>query len=136
MRYFLAKTEASVYSISDLARDTRTTWDGVRNAQALAAIRTMQPGDRIFIYHSTGESAIVGLAKVASEPRPDPQDPKLAIVDLAFVTKLDPPTSLAEVKGSGLFPDFALVRQSRLSTMAVPETFVDWVRARYPKSKI
>ena len=136
MRYFLAKTEASVYSISDLARDARTTWDGVRNAQALAAIRTMQPGDRVFIYHSTGESAIVGLAKVASEPRPDPQDPKLAIVDLAFVAKLDPPTTLAEVKGSGLFPDFALVRQSRLSTMAVPETFVDWVRARYPKSKI
>ena len=136
MRYFLAKTEASVYSISDLARDARTTWDGVRNAQALAAIRTMQPGDRVFIYHSTGESAIVGLAKVASEPRPDPQDPKLTIVDLAFVAKLDPPTTLAEVKGSGLFPDFALVRQSRLSTMAVPEPFVDWVRARYPKSKI
>ena len=136
MRYFLAKTEASVYSISDLARDARTTWDGVRNAQALAAIRTMQPGDRVFIYHSTGESAIVGLAKVASEPRPDPQDPKLTIVDLAFVAKLDPPTTLAEVKGSGLFPDFALVRQSRLSTMAVPEAFVDWVRARYPKAKI
>ena len=136
MRYFLAKTEASVYSISDLARDARTTWDGVRNAQALAAIRTMQPGDRVFIYHSTGESAIVGLAKVASDPRPDPQDPKLTIVDLAFVAKLDPPTTLAEVKGSGLFPDFALVRQSRLSTMAVPEAFVDWVRARYPKAKI
>ena len=136
MRYFLAKTEASVYSISDLARDARTTWDGVRNAQALAAIRSMQPNDRVFIYHSTGESAIVGLAKVASDPRPDPQDPKLTIVDLVFVAKLDPPTTLAEVKGSGLFPDFALVRQSRLSTMAVPEAFVDWVRARYPKAKI
>ncbi len=136
MRYFLAKTEASVYSISDLARDARTTWDGVRNAQALAAIRSMRPGDRVFIYHSTGESAIVGLAKVASEPRPDPQDPKLTIVELAFVAKLDPPTTLAEVKGCGLFADFALVRQSRLSTMAVPAAFVEWVRARYPKSKI
>lgn len=136
MRYFLAKTEASVYSISDLAKDSRTTWDGVRNAQALAAIRAMRPGDRVFIYHSTGESAIVGLAKVAGEPRPDPADPKLAIVDLEFVSKLDPPTSLAEVKGCGLFPDFALVRQSRLSTMAVPDAFVAWVRARYPKSKI
>ncbi len=136
MRYFLAKTEASVYSISDLAKDSRTAWDGVRNAQALAAIRAMRPGDRVFIYHSTGESAIVGLAKVAGEPRPDPADPKLAIVDLEFVSKLDPPTSLAEVKGCGLFPDFALVRQSRLSTMAVPDAFVAWVRARYPKSKI
>ncbi len=136
MAYYLAKTEASVYSISDLARDLRTTWDGVRNAQALAAIRSMRPGDKVFIYHSTGESAIVGLATVASEPRPDPNDPKLVIVDLAFAAKLDPPTTLAEVKGSGLFADFALVRQSRLSTMAVPDPFVDWVRQRYPKAKI
>ncbi len=136
MPYFLAKTEASVYSIADLARDKRTTWDGVRNPQALQAIRAMRPGDKVFIYHSTGESSVVGLAKVASEPRPDPQDPKLAIVDLEFGTQLDPPTTLAEVKTCGLFADFALVRQSRLSTMAVPEAFVDWLRARYPKAKI
>jgi len=136
MPYFLAKTEAAVYSISDLKRDSRTTWDGVRNAQALAAIRTMRPGDRVFIYHSTGESSIVGLAKVASEPRPDPKDPKLTVVDLEFVSQLDPPTSLAEVKGSNLFADFALVRQSRLSTMAVPDKFVDWIRQRYPKAKV
>lgn len=136
MPYFLAKTEASVYSIADLERDSRTTWDGVRNAQALAAIRSMRPGDRVFIYHSTGESSIVGLATVASEPRPDTRDPKLTVIDLEFFSHLDPPTSLAEVKGSGLFPDFALVRQSRLSTMAVPDAFVAWVRARYPKSKV
>ncbi|MBY0507871.1 MAG: EVE domain-containing protein [Bryobacteraceae bacterium] len=136
MPYFLAKTEASVYSISDLERDQRTTWDGVRNAQALGAIRTMRPGDRVFIYHSTGESSIVGLAKVASEPRPDPKDAKLTVVDLEFVSQLTPPTALAEIKGSGLFADFALVRQSRLSTMAVPDAFVAWLRQRYPKSKI
>jgi predicted RNA-binding protein with PUA-like domain len=136
MPYFLAKSEASVYSISDLERDTRTTWDGVRNPQALAAIRAMRPGDKVFIYHSTGESAIVGLARVASEPRPDPKDPKLTVVDLEFAAKLDPPTTLADVKTSGLFAGFALVRQSRLSTMAVPDDFVAWLRRRYPKSKI
>ena len=125
-----------MYSIGDLERDQRTTWDGVRNAQALGAIRAMKPGDRVFIYHSTGESSVVGLAKVASEPRPDPKDPKLTIVDLEFLAKLDPPTTLAEVKGCGLFSDFALVRQSRLSTMAVPTPFVEWLRQRYPKSKI
>jgi len=136
MPYFLAKTEASVYSIADLARDKRTTWDGVRNPQALQAIRAMRPGDKVFIYHSTGESSVVGLAKVASEPRPDPQDAKLAIVDLEFAAQLDPPTTLADVKTSALFTDFALVRQSRLSTMAVPDAFVEWLRARYPKAKI
>lgn len=136
MPYFLAKTEAAVYSISDLERDQRTTWDGVRNAQALAAIRSMKNGDKVFIYHSTGESSVVGLAKVVGTPRPDPKDEKLTVVDLEYVGKLDPPTTLAEVKGSGLFADFALVRQSRLSTMAVPDKFVAWLRERYPKSKI
>ncbi len=136
MPYFLAKTEAAVYSIADLERDQRTTWDGVRNAQALAAIRSMKNGDKVFIYHSTGESSVVGLAKVVGTPRPDPKDEKLTVVDLEYVGKLDPPTTLAEVKGSGLFADFALVRQSRLSTMAVPDKFVAWLRERYPKSKI
>jgi hypothetical protein len=28
------------------------------------------------------------------------------------------------------------VRQGRLSTMAVPESFVAWMRERYPKTKI
>ena len=69
MPYFLAKTEPAVYSISQLERDGRTTWDGVRNAQAVAAIRSMKAGDHVLIYHSGGESSIVGIARVAAAPR-------------------------------------------------------------------
>ncbi len=134
--YFLAKTEPTVYSIDNLQQDQQTTWDGVRNPQALRAIRDMKSGDRVFIYHSTGVSSVVGLAEVAGGPRPDPKDEKLAVVDLKYVEHLDPPTSLAEVKESGLFADWALVRQSRLSTMPAPDSFVKWMRKRYPKSKI
>ena len=64
MNYFLAKSEPGVYSIDDLKRDHKTTWDGVTNPQAVRAIREMKPGDRVFIYHSGGISAIVGLATV------------------------------------------------------------------------
>jgi len=136
MRHFLAKTEPSTYSISDLARDKQTTWDGVRNPQALQAIRAMKRGDVVLICLSTGESAIVGWAKCVSDSRPDPADPKLAVVDLAYGGPLDPPTTLAQVKESGLFPHFALVRQSRLSTMEVTPDFLDWLRARYPKVRL
>jgi predicted RNA-binding protein with PUA-like domain len=135
MSHFLAKSEPLVYSIADLKRDKQTTWDGVKNAQALQAIRAMKRGDTVFIYHSGGVSALVGWAKAVSDARPDPKDPKLAVVDLAFGGELDPPTTLADVKQSGMFPNFALVRQSRLSTMAVTPDFLDWLRARYPKSK-
>lgn len=133
MKYFLAKTEPGVYSIDDLERDKTTVWDGVTNPQAVNAIREMKPGDRVFIYHSGGVSAIVGLAAVKSEGRADPKNAKSAVVDLQFLSKLEPPTTLAEVKATAKFADFALVRQGRLSTMAVPEAFVDWLRKRYPK---
>ncbi len=133
IHYFLAKSEPDVYSIDDLARDKRTLWDGVVNPQAVRAIREMQAGDRVFIYHSGGVSAIAGLAAVVGPGRPDPKNPKSAVVDLEFLAKLDPPITLAEVKQSKLFDDWALVRQSRLSTMAVPEKFVSWMRKKHPR---
>jgi predicted RNA-binding protein with PUA-like domain len=136
MKYFLAKTEPDSYSIDDLERDKKTTWDGVKNPQAVRAIREMQPGDRVFIYHSGGASAIVGWATVAAGPRDDPKNPKSAVVDLEFGGRLDPPVTLGEIKESKEFEDWALVRQSRLSTMAVPDKFVKWIKARYPKAKL
>jgi predicted RNA-binding protein with PUA-like domain len=96
----------------------------------------MQPGDRVFIYHSGGVSAIVGLALVLSAGRPDPNSPKSAVVDLQFLAALDSPVSLAEIKQSHQFDDWALVRQSRLSTMLVPDKFVAWMREKFPQAKI
>jgi len=136
MNYFLAKSEPQTYSIGDLEKDRNTVWDGVKNAQALKAIRMMKKGDRVFIYHSGGESRVVGLAEVRLDARPDPKDSKLTVVDLSFLRRLEPGVGLAEVKQSGLFADFALVRQGRLSTMAVPASFVEFVRQRHPGVKI
>lgn len=136
MSYFLAKTDPETYSIANLEKDRKTVWDGVRNPQALRAIRDMRPGDRVFIYHSQGEAAIVGLAKVVSDPRPDPKDAKLAVVDFEYLGRVDPPVTLREIKESRLFDDWALVRQGRLSTMAAPQAFVEWARKKNPKAKI
>ena len=132
MPWFLAKTDPETYSIDDLEREHKTVWDGVTNPQAVRAIRSMQPGDHVFVYHSGGVSGIVGLATVRSAPRDDPKNPKSAVVDFQFSGRLDPPTSLAEIKQSGKFDDWALVRQGRLSTMSAPDKFVDWMRQRYP----
>ena len=128
MKYFLAKTDPETYALADLERDKKTVWDGVRNPQALRAIKEMQPGDRVYIYHSGGDAAIVGLAEVASPPRPDPKDPKLSVVDFVYLGRIEPPVTLASIKASGKFNDWALVRQGRLSTMAVPESFVKWMK--------
>jgi predicted RNA-binding protein with PUA-like domain len=136
MNYFLAKTEPATYSIDSLAKEKKTVWDGVKNPQAVKAILAMRPGDRVFIYHSGGESSVVGLATVSAAGRPDPKNPKSAVADFEFAQKLESPTTLAEIKQSKKFDDWALVRQGRLSTMAAPEKFVEWMRERYPKARI
>jgi predicted RNA-binding protein with PUA-like domain len=130
MKYFLAKTDPETYSIDQFEREKKTVWDGVKNPQALRAIAEMRPGDRVFLYHSGGDAAVVGLVKVVSEPRPDPKNPKLTVIELEFVSRLDPPTTLHEIKESGLFSDWALVRQGRLSTMSAPDSFVAWMKKR------
>src|SRR6202161_4413768 len=110
MAYFLAKTDPETYSLDDLEREKRTSWDGVNNPQAVRAIKEMRPGDRVFIYHSGGVSAVVGLATVRSQPVPDPRNPKSAVVDLEFLCRIDPPVSLKEIKESKKFDDWALLR--------------------------
>ncbi len=136
MAYFLAKTDPETYSIDQLEKDKKTVWDGVTNPQAVRAIREMKPDDKVFIYHSGGLSAVVGLAKVLSDGRPDPKNPKSAVADFEYLGRIDPPVTLAEIKESKLFDDWALVRQGRLSTMAAPEKFVQWMRKKYPKANI
>lgn len=136
VNYFLAKTEPHSYSIDRFREELRTKWDGIKNPQALQAVRRMHPGDKVFIYHTGGQSAVVGLAQVVSDPAPDPKSEKSWLVEMEYKTHLEPPTSLTEIKSSGLFSDWSLVRQGRLSTMAAPEEFVKWMRERYPKAKI
>src|ERR1700723_4057681 len=133
MKYFLAKTDPETYSIDQLEKEKKTTWDGVNNPQAVRAIRDMRPGDKVFIYHSGGNSAVVGLAKVVSEGRDDPKNPKSAVAGFEFLGRIDPPGTLAEIKESKLFDDWALVRQGRLSTMAAPENFAERMRKKKPR---
>jgi predicted RNA-binding protein with PUA-like domain len=135
-KYFLAKTDPETYPIEQLERDGQTVWDGVRNPQALRAIRDMQSGDRVFLYHSMGSAAIVGLADVVGDGRDAPDNPKLAVADFRFRGRIDPPVTLREIKESGLFDDWALVRQSRLSTMSAPGEFVKWMKKKMPDARI
>jgi predicted RNA-binding protein with PUA-like domain len=118
---WIVKTEPSSYSWGDLERERRTVWDGVKNAQALIHLRAMREGDQVLVYHSGDEKALVGLARVARGPYPDPRldDPKLVVVDLAAERPLARPVTLAAIKGSGKFGELALVRQGRLSVMPV-----------------
>ena len=120
--YWILKSEPSTYSYADLERDGRTVWDGIRNAQALIHLRAMKEGDRALFYHTGDEKAIVGLARIASDPYPDPNgsSEKLVVVDLAPSTPLRRPIPLAAIKADPAFASLGLVRHSRLSVVPVP----------------
>ena len=126
MNHWLVKTEPTVYSFEDLTREKRARWDGVANPVAQKNLRAMATGDEVLVYHTGDVKAAIGLARVASEPYPDPKNPKLAVVDLEPVRSLSRPVTLAAVKADPTFADFALVRIGRLSVMPVPPAF--WKR--------
>ena len=117
--YWIVKTEPSTYSFDDLARQKTAVWDGVKNNLALKHLRQMKPGDRVLVYHTGDEKAVVGVAEVTRAAYPDPKqkDPKLAVVDLKARERLPRPVPLAEIKGDRAFADLALVRMGRLSVM-------------------
>lgn len=122
MATFLLKTEPGDYSFDDLLRDTRTVWDGVANNAALKHMRSAKKGDDALVYHTGDERAIVGLAKIVSEPYADPtaDDPKLIVFDVEAKKRAKSQVALAQVKADKRFAGFALVREPRLSVMPVP----------------
>jgi predicted RNA-binding protein with PUA-like domain len=67
------KSEPNVYGIDALEREGTTLWDGIRNYQARNFMRSMQPGDLAFFYHSnTSPPGIVGLMEVIETGLTDP----------------------------------------------------------------
>jgi predicted RNA-binding protein with PUA-like domain len=124
--YWLLKTEPQEYSFVQLLREGTTRWSGVSNNLALQHIRQMKSGDQLFIYHSGGEKAIVGIAEVAGDPYADPAkgNPALAVVDVMAVRHLPRPVSLSLIRARKEFLSHPLIRISRLSV--VPFTETEW----------
>lgn len=130
--YFLAKTDPKTYSIQDFVREKRTIWDGVHSHQAIYVIKDWKVGDFVYIYHSMAVPSLVGLAKVISEPFENKADLRYSWASeleliTEFTSKQKELLTLKSIKTTGKFNDFALIRQSRLSTMACPANFVHWV---------
>jgi len=132
MNYWLVKADPDTdYSIDDLARDGRTEWTGVHNFQAIGHIKSMKPGDKVFVYHSQKEKQIVGLAEVAGEPYEDKNDPRTSwAVRLTFKKKFTHPVHLAAIKAEPSLADFLLVRNSRLSVMPVTKQVIMFLESR------
>ena len=123
MAHWLFKTEPNDYSWDAFVADGRTDWDGVKNHQAAKNMKAMAVGDRAFFYRSLKDPAVLGIMEVVRAAYPDPDDPEgpFVRVDVAPVQPLARPVTLAAIKAEPALAELALVRQSRLSVMPVPE---------------
>jgi predicted RNA-binding protein with PUA-like domain len=129
MNYWLMKTEPGTYSFSDLLKDKKTNWDGVRNFQARNNLKAMKKGDMVFIYHSMDDKAVVGIGKISKEHFTDPRDKDWVAVEVAAGKQLKNPVTLAQIKADKRLSDMVLVRNSRLSVQPVRKEEFDTVLA-------
>ena len=121
MNHWLVKSEPVKYSWEKFNKEGRTFWDGVRNYQARNNLRLMKKGDLVMWYHSNDGKEIVGIARVVKEFYQDPttEDPNWVVVDLEPVESLKKPITLEQIKADERLKDIGLVRQGRLSVMAL-----------------
>jgi predicted RNA-binding protein with PUA-like domain len=120
-KYWLVKSEPDAYSWSDLVKEKKTSWTGVRNFKARNNLRSMRVGDEILFYHSVTDKAVVGIAKVVRTAYPDAtaKEGDWSTVDLAPVKPLPRPVTLDQIKDARQLKNISLVRQSRLSVHAL-----------------
>jgi predicted RNA-binding protein with PUA-like domain len=134
---WLVKSEEDVYPIESLEKDGVTMWDGIRNYEARNLMRDqMAPGDLVLYYHSNASPpGVVGLARVASEPYPDPhqfdpesryfdpkatrEEPRWILLDLAFVERFPRRVSLDEIRSTPALEEMTLLKRMRLSVQPV-----------------
>lgn len=152
-RFWLFKSEPDVYSIDDLARERRTSWEGVRNYQARNLMRDeMKKGDGVLFYHSNAKPmAVTGIGKIVKEaypdhfafdpdhryfdPKSDPDDPAWLMLDVGYVAKCENVVTRDDLKAEPRLAEMmVLARGSRLSVQ--PVTAAEWkvvVEMGFPK---
>jgi predicted RNA-binding protein with PUA-like domain len=139
MNYWLMKSEPEEVSVDDALAAPKATvpWTGVRNYQARNFMRDgMRVGDGVLFYHSScAEPGIVGIARVASTPYPDPtqfdrkskyydaaskpEEPRWMLVDVQVLKKTRNLT-LPELRADPQLQDLVVLRKgNRLSITPV-----------------
>ena len=123
MKYWLLKSEPDVWSIDQQMKsgEKGADWDGVRNYQAANNLKQLKKGDLCFFYHSNIGKEIVGIVEVIKTAFIDPTDKKkrFVAVKVKFKKKLQNPVTLENIKKIKALANLPLIRQSRLSVMAI-----------------
>ena len=123
MKFWLIKSEPFKYSWAQFEKDHQTFWDGVRNYQARNNLQAMNVGDKCLFYHSNEGKEVVGIAEIVNSAYQDPTTTETAwvVVDVKPLHKLNNPVSLATMKSDERLHTLGLLKQPRLSVIALSE---------------
>lgn len=121
---FLADPED--FGWNELERDGQAVWDGIKNARAQNNLKTTSPGDRVLIYHTAPDKAVIGIAEITGGARPDPKAPERVVVDVKPVKRLKRPVALAELKADATLKEISFVKMPRVAVQAI--THQQWDR--------
>ena len=126
-QYWLVKSEPESYAWTDLVRDGKTSWTGVRNYAARIHLNAMRPGDRVLFYESMTTKAVVGTAEITRSAFPDDtaDEPGWVAVELKADKPLAHPVTLAQIKADPALADMTLLRIGRLSVQPVTRAEFD-----------
>lgn len=129
MNFWLIKSEPFKYSWEQFNQDQQTFWDGVRNYQARNNLMAMELGDLCLFYHSNEGKEVVGVAEVVKTHYQDPTTAETAwvVVDVKPSYQLKNPVSLQTMKSDPRLTNMGLLRQPRLSVIALTKDEFDTV---------
>jgi predicted RNA-binding protein with PUA-like domain len=129
MNFWLIKSEPFKYSWEQFNQDQQTFWDGVRNYQARNNLMAMELGDLCLFYHSNEGKEVVGVAEVVKTHYQDPTTAETAwvVVDVKPAYQLKNPVSLQTMKSDPRLTNMGLLRQPRLSVIALTKDEFDTV---------
>jgi predicted RNA-binding protein with PUA-like domain len=118
---WLVKSEPETYAWTDLVRDRRTAWTGVRNYAARLNLNAMKIGDHVLFYESMGPKTVQGIARVTRAAFPDEtaDEPGWVAVEIEAVAPLGTPVTLEQIKADPALAKMVLLRISRLSVQPV-----------------
>jgi predicted RNA-binding protein with PUA-like domain len=126
-QYWLVKSEPDAYAWTDLVRDGKTAWTGVRNYAARIHLNAMRTGDKVLFYESMTTKAVVGTAEVTRTAFPDEtaDEPGWVAVELKAGPALAKPVTLAAIKTEPALAKMTLLRIGRLSVQPVTRAEFD-----------
>jgi predicted RNA-binding protein with PUA-like domain len=114
------------YGWTQLSAQKKAVWDGIRNSRAQSNLRKARKADLALIYHTAPDKALVGIARITGEARPDPKNPELSVVEVEPFKPLKRPIPLAELKADPVLSTMSFVRMPRVAVW--PVTDEQWER--------